>query len=512
MSDATTPGVGCFEQQSGAAMIDDRPYLERSHSAKEASRPWWLKPATARRAIWEVHMASASRSMVVVGALAILTVGATSANALDTVLCVKATGNGAPKFRAAKPPAAALCKPTEIQIAHFDGATLQFSGLDVQIVSGSGATDGPANGKGNLIVGYNERLCSLSFGTDESSPTCSGDSDCTPNVCSSGFCQQSGDTCTTTSDCPPNLCGQRTGSHNLVVGRGHNYTSYGGFVAGRHNSVSGPYASVSGGVLNSATEDSCTVSGGAGNVAGSGPFPSYGVGNSIKFATVAGGIFNRANKQGAVVSGGFSNTASGFDSSVSGGSSNTAQGDWASVSGGRCNVAGFGSTSVRDCTDIEGGDSVSGGTSNFAAANGASISGGLLNRATGRTAAVSGGHSNTATGPEASVSGGYLNAASSNNASVSGGRQNTASGDGSSVSGGLGNVAGPGAPPFPGFFAGVAPSVSGGYRNQASGAAAAVTAGGTNTATGDTSTVSGGHLRSATGTDDWVAGGFFQDN
>jgi hypothetical protein len=37
-----------------------------------------------------------------------------------------------------------------------DGRTLRFTGVNVQIVSGSGATDGPVNGLGNLIMGYNE--------------------------------------------------------------------------------------------------------------------------------------------------------------------------------------------------------------------------------------------------------------------------------------------------------------------------------------------------------------------
>src|SRR5437899_1823542 len=93
-------------------------------------------------------------------AVAVLTV-ADAAAALDAVLCVKATGNGSPKFRAAKPPAPAACKSTEIQIGHFDGTTLQFTGINVQVVSGSGSTDGAVNGRGNLVVGYNEGTCSF---------------------------------------------------------------------------------------------------------------------------------------------------------------------------------------------------------------------------------------------------------------------------------------------------------------------------------------------------------------
>ena len=64
------------------------------------------------------------------------------------------------------------------------GRTLRVSGVNLQIVSGAGATDGPVNGLGNLIVGYNE---------DEAA-----------NSCGPGGCV--------------NRPAVRTGSHNLVVG------------------------------------------------------------------------------------------------------------------------------------------------------------------------------------------------------------------------------------------------------------------------------------------------------
>src|SRR5690606_35194649 len=66
-----------------------------------------------------------------------------------------------------------------------DAETAVFEGCNVQIVNGVGATDS-TNALGNLIIGYNENQ--------------------------SGYA--------------------RNGSHNLVVGRDHGYTSYGGFVAG----------------------------------------------------------------------------------------------------------------------------------------------------------------------------------------------------------------------------------------------------------------------------------------
>jgi hypothetical protein len=96
------------------------------------------------------------------------------------------------------------------------GTDIVFSGVNVQIVNGTGSTSS-ANETGNLIVGYNEL-------------------------------RGSGD--------------NRTGSHNIVVGKQNNYSSWGGIVVGYHNDISGVYASVSGGRDNTASGDFSSVSGG----------------------------------------------------------------------------------------------------------------------------------------------------------------------------------------------------------------------------------------------------------
>ena len=147
--------------------------------------------------------------------------------------------------------------------------TLTFSGMNVQVVDGDGpypddhVLDRAPNGLGNLIVGYNEDF----RGND------------------------------------------RTGSHNLVVGRDHAYTSLGGVVAGRRNTISGQFAAVTGGGSNTASGHAASVSGGASNTASS---------------------------SAASVSGGLGNEASGLQSSVSGGTNNTA-GLYASILGGSNN-------------------------------------------------------------------------------------------------------------------------------------------------------------------------------
>jgi hypothetical protein len=65
---------------------------------------------------------------------------------------------------------------------------VNFTGANVYIRSGSGATDGPVNGLGNLVVGYSEDAPYF----DERKPLA-----------------------------------KRNGSHNLVVGGGASYTSFG---------------------------------------------------------------------------------------------------------------------------------------------------------------------------------------------------------------------------------------------------------------------------------------------
>jgi hypothetical protein len=125
--------------------------------------------------------------------------------------------------------------------------TIRFSGVNVQVVDGQDQTsDGATNGRGNLMIGWNEN---------------SGG-----NI--------------------------RSGSHNLVIGPSHSYTSYGGLVAGYANTISGPSASVSGGLGNIAAANWASVSGGADNLA------------SATAASVSGGQLNRATGAWDSVAGG----------------------------------------------------------------------------------------------------------------------------------------------------------------------------------------------------------------
>jgi hypothetical protein len=194
---------------------------------------------------------------------------------------------------------------------------LVISGANLFIQSGNGATDAAVNGKGNLIIGYNEDPLGLLV---------------------------------------------RTGSHNVIVGPAHSYTSFGGFVAGLGNTISGEHASVTGGDGNAALSDHSAILGGSGNTtANVSPPKETPVGLA---ATISGGSDNIATGDFASVSGGSNNTASANGTSVSGGKGNIASNDLASISGGRSNTA-----SGQDA-------SVSGGGNNTASGDGASISGG----------------------------------------------------------------------------------------------------------------------------------------
>ncbi len=170
-----------------------------------------------------------------------------------------------------------------VSIETVDGQpTFRFTGVNVQVVDGSGDTWGDVNGRGNLIVGYNSS-------TDE----------------------------------------DRSGSHNLVVGDGHTYTSFGGVVFGTDNTIESRGASITAGSSNRAIAPYSSVSGGSFNI------------TSDFLASVVGGAWNEASGYGAVVGGGSGNSAAGLYSSISGGGRNSVNGGSDVIVGGddvTCNI------------------------------------------------------------------------------------------------------------------------------------------------------------------------------
>lgn len=203
------------------------------------------------------------------------------------------------------------------------GTIVRFAGVNVQVVSGSGATDGEVNGLGNLIVGYNEPNEAWGVGTCSLGEFWSDETTCVLNGGSWAL-------------------DHKSGSHNLVVGAGHRYSRHGGFAAGWNNTITGISATVTGGSNNLATAYLSSISGGGGHiVSGESSSVTGGYANRVTHegAVVVGGRGNRVSRSQAVVVGGRSNEASGVFSVVVGGTENESSGDRSVVLGGAGNEA-----------------------------------------------------------------------------------------------------------------------------------------------------------------------------
>ena len=208
------------------------------------------------------------------------------------------------------------------------GCVLRFSGprdfivdgCNLHVQNGAGQT-GTMNSYGNLIIGYNKNEGSI-----------------------------------------------RTGSHNLVVGDLHGYTSYGGVVTGTENTLNGANATILGGGLNHANFISAVILGADrgqadGNVILIGGQRNYGSADA-HFSAIVGGIENQVTGPTSVVVAGMLNVASGGNSLVCAGTENTA--------GGGADV----------------------------------VCGGSRNKSTGSASALVGGNQNAVSGPNSVVTGG----------------------------------------------------------------------------------------------------------
>jgi hypothetical protein len=239
--------------------------------------------------------------------------------------------------------------------------TIKFTGVNLQVVSGSGATNGAVNGVGNLVLGYDENPAGRA----------------------------------------------QTGSHDLILGQRQAFTGYGELVGGYNDAATGAYASVlgvnstasgsyssvtggnanvasatgasiSGGLYNKATTSYSSIGGGCSNLAGTGTVSLSSTCTNTSsyphsFASVSGGTGNTAAGPESAISGGQSNFANGNYASVAGGSNNSAPGLWSAVLGGEQNTT-YGSytsvTSGRGNAAYESYASVTGGCANAAGAQG----------------------------------------------------------------------------------------------------------------------------------------------
>lgn len=145
---------------------------------------------------------------------------------LDRVKVLEANGGGGGTIPANL---TALSKYVTVDPNPVNGVTgphVIFTGVNVHIRSGSGLTDdnmnagGMLTGLGNLVVGYNELIAGQ---------------------------------------------GPRGGSHNIVGGMFNSFMSFGGLVVGRQNTISGQYATVTGGFSNEASGALSSILGGQKN-------------------------------------------------------------------------------------------------------------------------------------------------------------------------------------------------------------------------------------------------------
>jgi len=143
--------------------------------------------------------------------------------------------------------------------------------VDVQILNGQGA--GTINGRGNLIVGYNQErrgpaICSIGRNNANSQIACES----IGGVWSANH---------------------KSGSHNLVVGDEHAYSAHGGVLFGFNNAVVATGGSVTGGYGNVVLNYYAAVSGGVGNRA------------QAYYSVIGGGYLNVTDGNHSVISGGF---------------------------------------------------------------------------------------------------------------------------------------------------------------------------------------------------------------
>ncbi|MEM7281969.1 MAG: hypothetical protein AAF438_10120 [Pseudomonadota bacterium] len=193
------------------------------------------------------------------------------------------------------------------------GDYIQFSGVNVQVTNGLGATDSK-NAVGNVLVGYDEPTVS----SDDVSPICSeGNLDSRDEF----HCLQRGELWSWV---------HKSGSHNLVAGVKNNYAQYGGLIGGTFNSVIAAHGSITAGTDNLMYSDYGHISGGYLNTV-------------TRRGVVVGGTRNSTGPwptRRAVVLGGFGNLGNGYDASVVGGRNNTTYRNLASILGGANNHAG----------------------------------------------------------------------------------------------------------------------------------------------------------------------------
>jgi hypothetical protein len=212
----------------------------------------------------------------------------------------------------------------------------------------------------------------------------------------------------------------------IAGGRGNTAEGADSTVAGGFaNRASGYISAVGGGQGNRARGANSVIAGGASNDIWD--FADHsaiggGVGNEVggrtEYGTITGGLLNVASNAFATVGGGATNRALAYGSVIAGGTQNSARATNATIAGGHRNIAWSEYSTIGGGLRNEvvyGFATVSGGASNSASAVGAVIAGGVNHTAEGPYSTIGGGHSNRidtgflADGRGATIGGGAFN-------------------------------------------------------------------------------------------------------
>jgi hypothetical protein len=239
-------------------------------------------------------------------------------------------------------------------------------------------------------------------------------------------------------------------------GVGNDAAGYAAAVGGGlGNQATADFATIAGGgradvtdfyTANRVTDKYGTIGGGADNQAGD----NRGSPSDATFATIGGGLSNTANSTAATVGGGYTNTITGTAATISGGEGNTAGASYVTIGGGADNeisVSPF--NFFPEYATIAGGgeNSVVGWSGNMLSwGYGATIGGGTNNTAGENWATIGGGYDNTVNGDSSTIGGGVENTIYGDSwySTIGGGEENTIqrSIHHATIPGGLWNVAG----------------------------------------------------------------------
>jgi hypothetical protein len=313
-----------------------------------------MKRRGMRNMTWIVGIRGIAVASVAMGAL--LSLGATSAAASSSVtICVPTTA-GSPVTSAgssgectsgtsvALPSEAAEQSKLLSILPHLNyeasgiggKPTIQFSGVNVQVLANGGEAEG------NLIVGADERpgeqtgYDNLVVGSEQTYTSHNSILGGAANTSAGAFTDVFG-----TKNKASNLFASVTAGYDNLARNTYSSVSGGAFnnaesvdssvAGGSHNHAEGLYSTISGGSENKAVGGGSSISGGQDNVTSS----------ETEYGSISGGYENTIEPGGkwSWIGGGFENVTHGKYSSVSGGSKNKAGGEHSSVSGGLENKA-----------------------------------------------------------------------------------------------------------------------------------------------------------------------------